>query len=218
MLDKVKSKYILKEIFEPIKNKRKLNIIKYNKKIKDKLNLNKEDFETYITLKEFNIKYNTNIEDIDIKELNLCKRDIKDEGLVDLVKINFKNLNKLDLSFNEIYEIDILENLDFKELKELNLSYNYISDIDILEKLDFKKLNKLNLGCNGIRYIDVLEKVDFKELKELNLEWNEISDINVLKKVDFKKLNELDLTNNEINEDDKNFFLISLKPKINIKI
>ena len=55
-------------------------------------------------------------------------------------------------------------------------------------------------------------------MKELNLEWNEISDINVLKKVDFKKLNELDLTNNEINEDDKNFFLISLKPKINIKI
>ena len=32
MLDKVKSKYIVKEIFENIKNKRKLNIIKYNKR------------------------------------------------------------------------------------------------------------------------------------------------------------------------------------------
>ena len=36
MLDNVKSKYILKDIFEKIKNKRKLNIIKYNKGIKVK--------------------------------------------------------------------------------------------------------------------------------------------------------------------------------------
>ena len=37
MLDNVKSKYIIKEIFEKIKNKRKLNIIKYNKRIKVRL-------------------------------------------------------------------------------------------------------------------------------------------------------------------------------------
>ena len=91
MLDKVKNKYILKEIFESIKNKRKLNIIKYNKRIKSELDITKEDFEIYITLKEFNNKYNTNIEDIDIKELNLSDRYIKNEGLRDLVKLNLKN-------------------------------------------------------------------------------------------------------------------------------
>ena len=42
MLDKVKSKYILKEIFEIIKIKRKLNIIKYNKSFKDKLDIKKK--------------------------------------------------------------------------------------------------------------------------------------------------------------------------------
>ena len=89
MLDNVKSKYIVKEIFENIKNKRKLNIIKYNKKIKIKLDINKKDFEIYITLKEFNNKYKINIEDIDIKELKL---NIGNEGLKDLVKINFNNL------------------------------------------------------------------------------------------------------------------------------
>ena len=51
MLDKMRSKYILKELFENIKNKRKLNIIKYNKRIKDKLNINKKDYEIYITLR-----------------------------------------------------------------------------------------------------------------------------------------------------------------------
>ena len=61
MFDNVKSKYILKEIFEKMKNKRKLNIIKYNKRIKFKSNINKKDFEIYISLREFNDKYNTNI-------------------------------------------------------------------------------------------------------------------------------------------------------------
>ena len=97
MLDNLKSKYILQKIFEKIKNKRKLNIIKYNKRVMIKLDINKEDFETYITLKEFNVKYNTNIQDIDIKTLNLSGSSIRDEGLKDLIKIKFKGLNKFKL-------------------------------------------------------------------------------------------------------------------------
>ena len=121
MLDKVKSIYILKKIFEKIKKKRKINIIKYNKRIIVKLNINKEDFEIYIMLKELNNKYNTNIKDLDIKELNLGARQIENEGLKVLVKIKFKELNKLDLSFNKISDISILDKANFKELKILNL-------------------------------------------------------------------------------------------------
>ena len=190
MLDNVKSKYIIKEIFEKIKNKRKLNIIKYNKRIKIRLNINKEDFEIYINLKEFNNKYKTNIEDIDIKELNLSKRNMGNEGFKDLVKIKFKELNKLDLSYNKISDINILGKVNFKELKELYLYDNEISDINILEK------------------------VDFKELKELDLIQNQISDINVLEKVDFKKLNKLDLYGNYLQEDENDPILT----KINIII
>ena len=133
MLENVKSTYIIKEIFEKIKNKRKLNIIKYNKRILVRLNINKEEFEIYIGLKEFNNKYNTNIEDIDEKELNLSKRYLGNEGLKDLIKIKFKKLKKLDLSGNNISDISILEKVDFKELKVLDLSRNKISDISILE-------------------------------------------------------------------------------------
>ena len=147
MIDNVKSKYIVKEIFENIKNKRKLNIIKYNKKIKIKLDINKKDFEIYITLKEFNFKYNTNIQDIDIKELKL---NIGNEGLKDLVKINFNNLEVLDLSYNKISDINILEKVKFKELKKLYLYYNNISDIKVLEKVKFEKLEELDLTENII--------------------------------------------------------------------
>ena len=140
MLENVKSKYIIKEILDKMKNKRKLNIIKYNKRIMKKLNINKKDFEIYTKLKEFNDKYNTNIEDIDIKELNLSKGYLGNEGLKDLVKIKFKELKILNLTNNKISDINILEKVDFKKLKELNLSYNKISDINILEREDFKKL------------------------------------------------------------------------------
>ena len=60
----VKSKYMPKKIFEKIRNKRKLIIIKYNKRIKVKLVIYKEDYEIYIILNEFNDKYITNIDDI----------------------------------------------------------------------------------------------------------------------------------------------------------
>ena len=126
MLDNLKSKYILQEIFEKIKNKRKLNIIKYNKKVMIKLDINKEDFEMCTTLKEFNFKYNTNIQDIDIKKLNLSEKYISNEGLKDLNKIKFKGLNELNLDENEISDINILEKFNFKELNILDLSGNKI--------------------------------------------------------------------------------------------
>ena len=102
MLDNVKSKYILIEIIANIRNRRKLKIIKYNKIIKVKLNINEEDYKTYITLKEFNNKYNENIEDIDIKELILSNRGIENKALKVLSKIKFKGLNILNLSRNKI--------------------------------------------------------------------------------------------------------------------
>ena len=126
MLDNVKSKYIIKQIFENIKNKRKLNIIKYNKRIKIKLDINMDDFEIYITLKKFNNKYNIFIEDIDIKELNLSYRNIGNEGLKDLIKINFNKLEVLNLIFNKISDIKVLEKVKFENLKGLILKGNNI--------------------------------------------------------------------------------------------
>ena len=146
----MKSKYILKEVFKNVKNKRKLNIIKYNKRIKMKLNINKKDFEIYITLKEFNNKYNTKIEDIDLKEVNLNYKNLGNEGLKDLFKINFNKLERLYLAANKISDINILENVNFKELKILHLADNKISDIKVLEKVKFEKLEVLYLTGNEI--------------------------------------------------------------------
>ena len=114
MLDNVNSKYILQEIFGKLEIIRKLKIVKYNKRIKAKLDIKKEDYEILLLpLKEFNNKYNTNIEDIFIQELNLSQMYIGNEGLNDLAKIKFKKIKILDLSENNISYIDILEKLNY---------------------------------------------------------------------------------------------------------
>ena len=110
MLKNIKSNYIIKVVFKYVKKKRKLNIIKHNNTLKNILNITKDDFEIYETLKEFNNKYSTNIDDIDIKELNLNGKNLGNEGLNDLTKFTFKGLNKLDLSYNKISDISILKN------------------------------------------------------------------------------------------------------------
>ena len=214
MLDNVKSKYIIEEIFEKIKNKRKLNIIKYNKRMLLRLNIRGKDFGVFLILKEFNQIYHKNIEDIDIKQLNLNKAHLGNKGLKHLATINFKELITLDLRNNDISDINILDKLNLKKLNNLDLSHNEISDINILEKVNFKQLQLLNLSYNKISDINILEKVDFKQLQKLDLSNNKISDIKVLERVHFKQLEYLDLSNNKITIKNNPSIITHLNSKI----
>ena len=141
-----------------------------------------------IVLNEYNKKYNLDIKDINIEKLDLSSKNIVNEGLEYLSKIEFKKLKNLDLSNNNISNISALKSIKFKNLEILDLSNNKISDIDVLEKVSFKGLKELNLNNNKITNINILEKVNFKELKILNLHKNNISDLKVLDKVKFEKL------------------------------
>ena len=148
MLKKIRSNLIMKTIFKNIHNKIKLKIIKYNKYMIKRLDIKTEDYKIYELLKEFNEKIELNIKDIDIKELDLRKKNIGNKKLEFLKNINFKELQKLYLSDNQISDIKVLENVNFKELKELNLNDNEISDIKVLEKVNFNKLEILDLSDN----------------------------------------------------------------------
>ena len=76
MLKNIKSNPILIVIFNNVKNKRKLKIVKYNERMMNRLNITKANFQEYEILKEFNNKYETNIEDIDIKKLKLYRKNL----------------------------------------------------------------------------------------------------------------------------------------------
>ena len=85
MLDNIKSKLIMSKIFSNLKNKRKLIISKINKSLLNRIkNITKKDFQIYQELKDFNSKYNTTLEDIDIKKIYLYEKQIGNEGLKNL--------------------------------------------------------------------------------------------------------------------------------------
>jgi len=99
-------------------------------------------------------------------------------------------LTYLDLSFNELSEISILEK--FNGLKSLNLSGNKIQNFIFLNKL--KYLQSLVLKHNNLADVYFLQNL--KGLKFLNLGYNNLTEIDILKKI--KKLTYLDLSNNQI--------------------
>ena len=160
MLNNIKSKYILNIILGKLKKRIELKLVKYNKILINKLNIKKEDFENFKSLKEMNQKYNLDIKDIEIKDLNFRNKSLGNEILEYLKKIEFKELKELNLSFNNISDIKVLEKVKFERLEILNLSDNKISDINILEKVNFKQLKLLHLYNNNISDITVLEKVN----------------------------------------------------------
>ena len=105
----------------------------------------------------------------------------------------------LDLSNKNLGDNGIKILLNYKNIKELNLSYNKLTNIEVLEDVKFEKLEKLNLSNNDISYrIYILKDVNFKELKELNLSSNHIGHIEDLEKVKFEKLKILNLEDNYI--------------------
>ena len=153
-----------------------------------------------ILLQEFNNKYHLNIQDTKINQLDCSRKNLGNEGLNDLSKIEFKELKELYLSNNNISDIKVLEKVKFDKLEILDLRNNQITDINILEKVNFKELKVLILGDNEISDIKVLEKAKFDELEVLDLCHNQLPDINILEKEKFKELKKLYLDGNNISD------------------
>ena len=167
MLDGIKSQMIINSVFRHIKQKKKLKIALYNKILLKRLNITIKDLEDFKFLKEFNSKFNTNIEDINI-------------SIIDLTQ---KNLN------NDIFEY--LRNIRPTQTKELLLSNNNISDIKTPKNVNFEKSEKPLSNNNKLTDINSPNQINLEELKELTFYQNEISDINALNNLKFNKLEKL---------------------------
>ena len=95
MLTKINSEYILNIIFDDLKKKMKLKILKYNKNMLKLMNLGKKDFNDFLILKEINEELNTKIEDIEIKSLILRNKNLGNSKLICLNKLESKDLKEI---------------------------------------------------------------------------------------------------------------------------
>jgi len=98
-------------------------------------------------------------------------------------------LNLRDQNIENINQIEDLENR-YKTIQELDLSNNNIKDLDGIE--NFTNLRTLNMNNNKIRDIKTLEKL--KELRSVSFRNNNISEIQEIKEL--TKLEHLDLSGN----------------------
>ena len=132
IIDNIKSRYILSKIYNNITKKKKLEIIKYNKKIQNRLNLDVKDYKEYSEI-EIEIipakdKYGKfiNIKENDKLYYHIYFNDNKEE---------IKNKYYIDEEDN-VTKIKIIIDYQVKSFKYL------FSSCECIESINFKKYKK----------------------------------------------------------------------------
>jgi hypothetical protein len=166
----------------------------------------KEEEEGFtITQKYINktLKIPSNIKEMDLSSKNIFKGKV----------LEFQNLKKLNLSNNQLENVDFLRNLT--KLEELNLSNNHLDKISKIFKY-LENLEKLNLTNNHIEDFKNLKYL--KNLKNLKIDIQTSEQEEEIKKLkNLKKLNG-NTIKREANRKETNDYIIesfdvSLEPK-----
>ena len=207
IIDNIKSRYILSKIYNNITKKKKLEIIKYNKKIQNRLNLDVKDYKEYSEIeieiipakdkygKFINIKENDklyyHIYFNDNKEEIKNKYEIKKKDCVTKIKIiidyQVKSFKKL------FYYCECIESINFKNFKRnniTNMSYMFHRCSSL------KDLNLTNFNTNNVTNMSGMFSFCslLKELNLTNFNTNNVTDMRWMFFCCFS-LKELNLTN-----------------------
>jgi len=218
-LNKMKSKdifqtlkcdYFLQKLFNILMRKKSLDIIKYNKNIKNRMNINIKDYKEYseiyssieIEIKPVNNKYG---KFININEENKKYYHIYFDNNKEEIKRNYLNENEqiklikiiIDYqvkSFKELfYECKSIESIKFKKFYR-----NNITNMDCIfnQCLSLKELDLSNFNTNNVTNMQGMF-YECSSLKELNLSnFNTNNVTNMSNMFDgCKSLKELNLSN-----------------------
>ena len=124
------------------------------------------------------------------KCVNLRRKFLKDQDFKYLCQIRFNNLKELDISSNNITNIEPFNKMSLPFLEFLNLSDNQIQIIEPVTKINSKKLQYIFLHKNQIKDIDTFLDSKFQSIKiirvEDSIDLNNEETKKVLNKVDNK--------------------------------
>ena len=169
MLDGIKSKYILQHIMNNLFEGKKLLLIKYNKKLKEKLNIKEVDYRKFTQI-----------------EIEIFLKEIKED--VDKRQFDFINWKEGDESFYHIY-FDKQKN----EAKRNYVKYNEsIKEIKIIIEMEIKSLNGLFSDCECVDIIKFtkFERKDITDIKSLFDNCRGLSEVD-LKNFKTKNVNDM---------------------------
>ena len=152
VLDKIRSKYILKKVFDNLKQNIFLETIRYNKKIRNKLDININDYKKCLQI-EIEIipilNKNTNIINISNKDNKVYYHIYLDNNKFETKRANIKekdNVNKITVKID--YEI--------KSLSELFKDCRYIEKVNFIKcnRKDINDMNSLFFKCKYLKEVN----------------------------------------------------------------
>jgi len=162
--------------------------------------------------------------DIKIKReeesLFLSNKKLNDEYIKCISLIKFNQLKEIDLSENEITNIESFCNINLPFLEFLNLSYNKIKNIEPLSEINPRKLKYLFIQNNQIEDIQIFLDDDFPKLEILRVENNKINEnldsfIKLLEL--YYKSNKILVTNKTIDEFKKKYDIEYNEEKVEVE-
>ena len=235
IIENIKSRYILSKIYNNMTKKKKLEIVKYNKRIQNRINLSVNDYKEYsetftpieieiIPTKDkcdkfinidkndklyYHIYFNDNKEEIKNKyEIDEQDKVTKIKIIIDYQVKSFKNL---------FYNCKCIESINFKKFYRnniINMSYMFFQ-CSSLKELNLNNFNTINVtDMTGMFSL-------CSSLKELNL-----SNFNTNNVIDMSSmfwgctsLRELNLNNfNIINATDMSYIFYGCPEELKMKI
>ena len=156
-LKKIRNKYILKQIFEHLNQKIYLKIIKYNKNIQNRIEIDHNDYKKYCQIE---------IEIIPIEDNHYRKNNF----------INFNNKN--EESYYHTYFND-----SRKETKRKNRNYIYknIKKIKVIIDYKVKSFEKLFYDCDYIKSINFIKfnRNDINNMKDMFYRCSKLEELNL---------------------------------------
>ena len=180
-LKNIKSVYILKAIFDNLTSRRSLIIIKYNKNIQQRLNIDEKSYKDFC---ETEIEI-TPTKNVDGKFINILKKEDKPFFHI-YFDDNNKEIKRNYLTKNEkVNKIKILIDYQVKSFFEL------FSECSCIESLYFEKCNRNDLDTfNSMFY----RCTNLKEINLKNMKTGRIKDMSYLFS-SCNSLQKIDLTN-----------------------
>ena len=169
LFDDIRSKYVLKQIFNNIKKYKRLKIIKYNKNIKERLNIGIKDYKSY--------------SEIEIELFPIEKIGTK--------KIKFINISKeIDESYYHFY---------FYDSRKLETKKTYFDKYDRTKKIriildyEFNSFKGLFEGCTGIEKIN-FKKCNRKDITDLSYLLSKHQSVKIINFTNFNTANVINMS------------------------
>ena len=187
-LSKIKSKYIIKLIFNYIQQNKSLKLIKYNKEIQNRLNINITDYKDYSNI-EIEIIPKENLEGVFIKNIK------KDEEPYYHIYFNDNEKEVNKNSFNSRDKVSKIKVIIYgaKSLKEL------FCDCKCIQKINFIKFTNKNITNMSFMFFGC---INLEELNLTNFITDKVTDMSRMfaKCYSLKKLNLSNFNINNLND------------------